>query len=306
MNMGIDVVTGAFGYIGKYVTERLLESGRIIRTLTNHPNRPHTFGERVLPLPYNFERPDKLAESLQGAETLYNTYWVRFSYGTHTHQKAIENSRTLFQAAKKAGVQRIVHVSIANPSIDSPLAYYSGKARVEEALRETGVPYAIFRPSVVFGKEDILINNIAWMVRHFPVFAIPGNGQYELQPTYVEDLADAMVAAGQSKDNQVVNALGPEKYRFNDLVRLIAQHVGKPTRLLHLPATVTYGLTSLLGRWLGDIVLTKEEIQGLIDNLLTSPEPTLGQTPLSGWIEKNKEVLGVTYRSELKTHFGRI
>ena len=227
MNTGNDVVTGAFSYTGHYIAQRLLASGRQIRTLTGHPDRPHPFGNALATHPYNFEHPDQLAASLEGAQTLYNTYWVRYPYGALTYDKAVENSRILFQAAKKAGVERIVHVSIANPSKTSLLPYYSGKARVEEALLETGISYAIFRPTVVFGKEDILINNIAWMARHFPVFVVPGDGQYGLQPIYVEDMADAMVLAGQRRQNEIHDAVGPEIFTFDALIELIGKTLNK-------------------------------------------------------------------------------
>jgi uncharacterized protein YbjT (DUF2867 family) len=303
VGMGIDVITGAFSYTGQYVARRLLAANRLVRTLTGHPHRPHPFGDKIIALPYDFSEPDHLAKHLEGAETLYSTYWVRFPYGSLTFEKAVENSRILFQAAKKAGVRRIVHVSIANPSKTSPLKYYSGKAEVEEALLKTGISCAIFRPTVIFGKEDILINNIAWMVRHFPVFAVPGDGRYRLQPVYVEDFADALVAAGQTLENQIVNAVGPEVFSFDELVGLIARVLGKTPRLMHVPLALAYAATSFLGKFLGDVVLTKQEIQGLMAGLLVAEGPALGKTRLSGWIRENKSALGVSYRSEVKTHF---
>lgn len=277
--------------------------GRNVRTLTGHPDRTHSFGPRVTAYPYHFDHPDRLAETLQGAETLYNTYWIRYPYGGMTYEKAVENSRTLFQTAQKAGVRRIVHVSIANPSPTSPLAYYSGKAQVEEALIGTGLSYAIFRSTVIFGKEDILIHNIAWMVRHFPVFAVPGDGRYELRPIYVEDLADAMVQAGQTGQNTVQDAVGPESYTFNDLILLIAKSLRKNTRLTHFPPELVYALTAVMGRFVGDVILTREEIDGLLHNLLASQAPALGHTCLSAWIQENAAQLGVSYASEIKRHF---
>ena len=128
------VITGAFSYTGKYATRILLSRGYQICTLTYHPERPNGFGDRVTAFPYNFDRPDELRRSLEGASTLINTYWVRFPHGGSTFETAVLNSRTLIQAAKDAGVRRIVHVSIANPSNDSPLGYYKGKAQVEQAV----------------------------------------------------------------------------------------------------------------------------------------------------------------------------
>ncbi|HYG57273.1 MAG TPA: NAD(P)H-binding protein, partial [Symbiobacteriaceae bacterium] len=200
----LHVVTGAFSYTGKYITRRLLDRSIQVRTLTGHPNRPNPFGQAVEAVPYAFDQPARLVESLRGASTLYNTYWVRFPYGDASYEQAVRNTETLFRAAREAGVRRVVHVSIANADPASPLPYYAGKGRLEEALASSGLSYAILRPTVVFGREDILINNIAWLLRRFPIFGVPGSGDYGIQPIYVEDLADLAVAAAGRKENMAL------------------------------------------------------------------------------------------------------
>ena len=192
----VDVVTGAFGYTGKYITGRLLESGRGVKTLTGHPDRPNPFGDRVNVASFHFKDPRRLAEHLRGATTLYNTYWVRFPRGDVTFDRAVANSETLIRAASDAGVRRVVHVSITNPSKDSPFDYFRGKARVEEMIRDSGLSFSIVRPTVIFGREDILINNIAYILRRLPVFGIPGSGSYRLRPVAVEDVAEICVSSG--------------------------------------------------------------------------------------------------------------
>ena len=135
-----DLVTGAFGYSGSRIAELLIDSGREVRTLTHHPDREHPLRASVQASPYRFDDATALARSLEGVTTLYNTYWVRFERGRTTFDEAVANSRALFRAARRARVARIVHVSIASPSIDSPLPYYRGKALVEQALAAAGVP----------------------------------------------------------------------------------------------------------------------------------------------------------------------
>ena len=192
----LHVVTGAFGYSGRYIAQRLLDCGHRVRTLTNSMDRENAFQGRVEAMPYHFDAPDRLTESLRGVAVLYNTYWVRFNHRTFTHAQAVRNTQTLFEAAKRAGVGRIVHVSITNPSEDSQLEYFHGKAVLERSLRESGIPHTILRPTVLFGKEDILVNNIAWTLRRLPVFGVFGDGQYRLQPIYVDDLAKLAVEQG--------------------------------------------------------------------------------------------------------------
>ena len=299
-----DVVTGAFGYTGKYITWRLLAAGRGVRTLTGHPHRPDPFGGRVQVAALDFRDPAGLVESLRGASVLYNSYWVRFSHGRVTFDGAVENSKILIQAAKDARVRKIVHISIANPSIDSHLPYYAGKAHVEQAIVDSGLPYSILRPIVIFGREDILINNIAWFVRHFPVFAIPGSGEYGIQPVFVEDVADLAVNAGRADGNLVLDAAGPEIFSFNELVRRIASSVGSKTKIVHIPPSFVRPMLRLLEPFIGDVILTREEIDGLLENLLVSRQTPTGTTRLSDWLLRNASTVGEAYASELKRHYG--
>jgi len=300
---GTIVITGAFSYTGKYATRLLLDRGHQVRTLTNHPCRENPFGAQVQVFPYNFDRPHKLAASLRGASTLTNTYWVRFPHRSSNYETAVQNTVALINAAKDAGVNRIVHVSIANPSPQSSLGYYRGKARLESVIRDSGLSYAILRPTVIFGREDILINNIAWFVRRFPVFGIPGDGRYCVQPIYVEDMADLIVDAVEREDSYVVDAIGPEIFTFQELLRLIGAKLGRPVSEIHLPIVLVYLVTRITGWFVDDVILTWEEYKGLVGGLLVSDKPPSGKTRLSEWLSENRDHVGVRYTSELARHF---
>ena len=297
------VITGALSYTGKYTTRLLLGRGFRVSTLTYHPERENPFGESVQVFPYNFDHPDQLRESLRGASALINTYWVRFPHGESTFETAVQNTRTLIAAARDAGVKRIVHVSIANPSVQSPLGYYKGKAQLERAVIDSGLSYAILRPTVIFGLEDILINNIAWFVRRFPVFGIPGDGSYRIRPIYVEDMAQLIADAVDQQGNIVLDAVGPEAFSFEELVRLIAAQVGRSVRLVHLPMPLAYVSTLVTGWFVRDVVLTWEEYKGLMANLLAPEGPSSGETRLSQWLASNSQYVGSQYASEVARHF---
>ena len=299
----LDVVTGAFGYTGKYITRELLARGRRVRTLTGHPDRPNPFGVEIELFPYAFDDPPRLVDALRGADVLYNTYWIRFPKGERTFERAVEHTRILFRAAKEAGVRRVVHVSITNPSEDSPLPYFRGKALCEQALKETGLSYAILRPTVIYGREDILINNIAWFLRRFPIFGIPGDGQYRVQPIYVEDMARQAVALGAREDNAVVDAVGPETFTFDALVRLLRDAVGSRALMVHLPPRMAWAVAQVVGWLVGDVILTWDEVQGLMANLLVSEGPPTGETRFSEWIRENVAWLGRRYASEIARHY---
>ena len=295
----VTVVTGAFGYSGKYITRRLLAAGCRVRTLTNSPQRQHAFGDAVEVYPYNFDQPDALARSLRGADVLINTYWVRFDHADFTHSQAVANTLRLFEAARRAGVRRIVHVSITNPSEDSPLEYFRGKAVLERALRESGISYAVLRPTVLFGEQDILINNIAWLLRHMPAFGVFGSGQYRLQPIFVDDLASLAVGQGSSRDSVVINAIGPETFTFRSLVENIGQAIGRVRPIVSIPPSIGYGVGWVLGQLLGDVVITKPEIEGLMADLLFVNAPPAGTTLLSTWARDHSSTLGIHYSSEM-------
>lgn len=295
----LHVVTGAFGYSGKYVARRLLDAGVEVHTLTNSPDRENPFGGRIKAYRYHFDDHERLVDSLRGASVLYNTYWVRFNHATFKHAVAVENTLKLFDAARDAGVQRVVHVSITNPSEDSPLEYFSGKARLERALIESGLSHAILRPTVLFGKEDILINNIAWLLRKFPVFGVFGDGEYRLQPIYVDDLAGLAVREGGETENRVIDAIGPETFTYRDLVRQVGRIIGKPRPIVSVPPAVGYLVGSVLGKLVGDVMITREEIEGLMADLLHTNSPPAGETKLTDWAQAHADVLGQRYASEL-------
>ena len=299
------LVTGAFSYTGKYIARRLLDAGVSVRTLTGHPDRADPFGGRVEVAPLDFSDGDGLRRSMKGAKVLYNTYWVRFARGETTFERAVENSRSLFDAARDAGVGRIVHVSITNASSGSRLPYFSGKGRVEEALKGLGVPYAIVRPTLVFGAEDVLLNNMAWAIRRFPLFPIVGSGDYLVRPVYVDDLAALAVAAGSQAEDTVTDAVGPETFTFEALLYLLASAVGSHCRFIHASPTVSLVLTGLVGVLIRDVVLTRDEVDGLSASLLTSDGPPTGTTSLSAWLDENGDALGHRYVSELRRNFRR-
>ncbi len=302
----IHVVTGAFGYSGRYIAQRLLDAGKRVRTLTNSPNRRNPFAGSVEAHPYNFDRPEELARSLAGAAVLYNTYWVRFDYPGFTHSQAVENTLALFNAAVRAGVGKVVHVSITNPSLDSDLPYFRGKAQLEAALRKSGLRSAILRPTVLFGKEDILINNIAWLLRRFPVFGVFGDGRYRLQPIYVDDLAELAVLHGELEGDSLVDAVGPEIFTYRGLVRTIGAAIGKRRPIIGIPPALGLAIGSLVGSVLGDVVITREEMAGLMQELLVTSSAPAGKTRLTDWMVRNADALGRSYSSELTRRHNRV
>lgn len=303
--MPLDCVTGAFGFSGRFIARRLIERGRAVRTLTDHPDPASPLAAGLDVRPYSFHDRTRLVRDLEGVETLYNTYWVRFERGDRTYERAVGNTRLLFAAAREAGVERVVQVSIANPELAPDLPYYRGKARIERDLERSGLGFAVVRPTVLFGDEGILIHNIAWLLRHLPLFGVVGGGDYRLQPVHVDDLARLCVERGESGPDGVCDAAGPEILRFAELVEHIRGAVGSRARILHLPQVLGLAAARGLGLLLRDVLITRDELVGLQRELLVSREPPAGRIRLGDWIDRHADSLGARYRSEIARHFAR-
>ncbi len=302
---GLDVVTGAFSYSGASLARALLQDGRRVRTMTGHPGRAPG-GSAIDVHPLDFDDPLGLVASLSGATTLYNTYWVRFPHGAVDHERAVANSRALFHAAQRAGIQRIVHMSITHPSGDSPFPYFRGKALVERALAECDLSYAIVRPAILFGGDGVLVNNIAWLLRRLPVFAIGGRGDYRIRAIHVDDLAQLCLAKASETHDSVTDAVGPERPTFTELVGALKDAVRSRARLVHVPGVCMPALSRVLGLALHDVLLTTEEYRAMAAGLADTDGPSTGSTALSVWLAEHGETLGLHYANELARHFDAV
>jgi uncharacterized protein YbjT (DUF2867 family) len=295
----LNVVTGAFGYSGASIARALIASGIRVRTLTNHPRTDHPLAKQIEVSPFDFDRPDELTRSLEGATVVFNNYWIRFPYKGLDFDQATSNLRTLIDAAKRAGVRRFVHVSITGANAASPLPYFGGKGIIEDYLARSGLSYAILRPAEIFGPGEILLNNIAWLLRRVPLFAIPGDGNYGIQPVLVDDLANLAIEAARVSTNLAIDAVGPETFTFNEIVALIAREVGSKAWIIHVPPMVTFACGWVVGRLMNDVTITQNEVRGLMANLLVSSAPPTAPTRFSEWLHRHADTFGVQYASEI-------
>lgn len=297
-------ITGVLGYSGRYIAREAVKQGWRVIGLTNSAGRlPKAEGWELRQMPWSTQE-----EVLSDVDVLVNTYWVRFSYagGRHaafSHEEAVRNTKALFSAAQRSGVRRIVHTSITGPDAASPLPYFRGKAELETALEATGIPHSILRPAVLFGdspQESILINNMAWSLRHLPAVATFGWGNYQLRPLHVQDFAEAVLnEAEQTPQHRIIQAIGQETYTFRGLWKLLAEAMGIRRLILPVPSGIGYAATSVLGYFMNDIMLTRDEISGLCENRLAVPGSGIGIRPLSQWVRQHADALGRTYESEL-------
>lgn len=299
----MDAVTGAFGFIGRYITRDLLDSGGQVRTVTTHPDKPNPFGDVVSAFPFNFDQPSLLRQALVGCDVLYNTYWIRFDHGSQSFENTAANTKILVDAAKDAGVKRIVHISVTNILENDHLPYFRGKAIQEQIVRESGLPFSIVSPTLVYGSEDILVNNIAWTVRKFPLVPVFGDGKYRVQPIFVEDLAKIAVKSSTVDDSTELDAIGPETFTYEEFIRLIKSATGGRARLFHITPWLGIALGRIIGLAKRDVLLTRDELVGLMESRLCSDQTPNGTTRFSEWVMANGDSIGLRHVSELDRHF---
>jgi uncharacterized protein YbjT (DUF2867 family) len=299
----VDAVTGAFSYTGAVVARELLARGRPVRTLVRSPAPAgHPLAGAVETAPFDLDDQASLERALAGVEVLHNTFWIRFPHGRFTFEWAIAASARLFRAAAAAGVERIVHISVTRPALDSPYAYFRGKAAVDELALAGPLPATVVRPSLVFGgRQEILVNNIAWFLRRLPVFGIPRR-ECRVQPVHVDDVARIAV---DERTPGVVDAVGPETLTYRELVEHVGVAVGSRARVVPLPEAAVAAFGRAAGVALRDTVVTREELGALAASLLTSDAPPRGTARLSDWVADQRDWLGREYHSELDRHWRR-
>ena len=302
-NGAVNVVTGVFSYTGGYIARELLARGERVRTLSRRPEPGHPLAAEVALGTLQFDDEAALARDLEGAVTLYNTYWIRFPRGAVTWEDVVGNTRVLLRAARAAGVTRVVQFSVANASETSPYGYFRAKARAERALRESGISYAVVRPTLIFGRGEFLLENIAWALRRFPFFLVPGGEGFRVQPVSATEVARLAVELAGRRDDVVADAAGPVVYTLSELVGAVRGAVGATSRLVRCPAGLVLAAARLGELALGDVLVTREELGALRSNLLTSNAPAVGTAHLEDWLAAEAERLGRAFASERRRNW---
>jgi uncharacterized protein YbjT (DUF2867 family) len=298
----VDAVTGAFSYSGASIAAELQRRGRRVRTLTGHPERASSFQTTIDVRPLPFDDASALRLCLDGVDTLYNTYWVRMPRHGTTFAAARRNTFALFDAARGAGVRRIVHVSITHPDLHSPYPYFREKAIIEKRLAEVGVSHAVVRPAFFFGRDGVLINNVAWLLRHLPVVPVPGGGHYWMRGIHVDDLALLCADLGAGAAHVTVDAVGPERLTFRRLVECVRDHVAPRTPVVSAPSSAVLPLLDAISVVLRDPLLTRDEYRALAAGLADSTAPATGKTRFTEWVAANAHDLGRRYANDRRRH----
>ena len=237
-------ITGATSYTGRYLSEAFLSKSPASTVLNlssrKTPIASHNLTNATLSqmtqAPLLFSDPAALTKSLEGADALVCTYWIRFEADGDTHAKAADRVKLLFTCAADAGVKKIVFSSHTRTSLDSPFSYIRSKAVAEQSLRELSasrsVNYSIVRPCGIFGDtpaESILMNNASYLLRRTPAFLCAGSGTDTFQPVHVRDMASLiheLAVDGVATSGEELDACGPDRPGAVELFRRLARASG--------------------------------------------------------------------------------
>lgn len=296
-------VTGAFGFTGRAIARELVDQGRDVITLTRRIDRSDPLARSIKVASLDFGRPADLASALDGVDTLFNTFWIRFPHGTESFERAIAETGVLLGAARQAGVRRILHVSVVGADKSGPTPYVRAKAVVEEMVKAGGLEWSIVRPTLTFGPNDILINNMAWALRRLPVYGVPGSGRYPIQPVHVDDVARICIEMADGEAGRTVDAAGPMVMPFRRMVEIVRSAIGSRSIMVPMPAIAVLLAARGLGVVVRDVVLTHDEIVELSTGYLTSTQPPLGRIEFGDWVSSNADVLGRRWSSELARNY---
>jgi uncharacterized protein YbjT (DUF2867 family) len=296
-------VTGAFGFTGRAIARQLVDKGLDVVTLTRRVDHSDPLARSIEAVGLDFGRPADLTAALEGVTTLFNTYWIRFPRGAESFERAVAETAVLIGAARQAGVRRIVHISVVGAAYEAPTPYVRAKAVVEDIVRSSGLEWSIVRPTLTYGPNDILVNNMAWALRRLPIYGLPGAGTYTIQPVHVDDVARICLELSDGEAGRTVDAAGPDILPFRVMVETVRSAVGSRSIVIPMPGWAVLTAGRLLGVIVRDVVLTPNEIEELTTSFLTSSEPPLGRIRFSEWVAANAGGLGRAWSSELARNY---
>lgn len=279
-------IAGGSGFIGRAIARRLARVPEVrVRVMSRSPER----AKQRLELPgAEFVRgevtePDSLTEALKGADTVVSA--VQFEgYPVENPKRGLTFERVdyggtvaLLEAAKSAGARQFVYISGAAADERSAHPGFRAKGRAERAIRESGLVFTIFRPSLVYGPEDQVLNTFAKALRFAPVFAVPGTGLQKVQPVLVDDIAECVaLAIGGEGHNGIFEIGGPDLMTFDEMMWIVMDVSGRRRPIIHIPERVMRGIAGILEK-LPKPLLSRDAVTFVVADNATDIKPLVAE-----------------------------
>ena len=260
-------VIGGTGFVGKTIVRKLLEAGKSVQVLyRGEPDHPFVRDLRLTWIRGEIRSVESLCRGMEGAEAVIHLAGRLVEPGDDTFEKVhVDGTRNILEAAQRSGVRRLLYMSALGAGPASASRYHRTKWQAEEAVCASPLNATIFRPSLIFGREDVSFNLLAKVISYSPLVPVLGRGQNRLQPVWVEDVADCFIRSldETASCGKRYSLCGPRSYTFNELTDLILQ-IKKATRLkLHIPIALLKGLSFLAEQLFPRPPLTRDQLKML-------------------------------------------
>ena len=305
------LVTGATGFLGRQVVRQLLDHNYQVRCLVRSPGRERIFPPDSVDVYYgDITDADALASACQGIEQVIHLVAIIREGRGNTFDSINRGGVENMVAAAKAGgsVKQFIQVSAVGAANDPSFPYLFSKWQGEQVVVNSGLPYTILRPSIIFGAGDEFLNSLASLVRLFPLVPVIASGRNRLQPIAVEDVAQCVVRSVGRGDllNRAVDIGGPEQLRYNEIVGIVAGEMGKSRLRIHIPVWLMWPGAALMEKTMARPPITREMLRMIrVRNVAERGvvEETFGFTPqlMKGNIDF---VNSVSFGDALKMNLG--
>jgi uncharacterized protein YbjT (DUF2867 family) len=245
-------ITGATGFVGTHLTSRLESEGHELVLIARRSRNSARL------LVSDLSNTGELCEQFTGCKAIAHCAGINREIGEQTFARVhIEGTRNVVEAAKAAGVEKIVLMSFlrARPDCGSP--YHESKWEAEELVRNSGLDYTILKAGVVYGRGDHMLDHLSHALHTFPVFGLVGMKEKSIRPLAIEDLVHVMRASliDRRMKRQTVAVVGPEEIYLSEAVRRVAEVVGKQPLMFPLPVVCHLSMASFF-EWTMKVPLT--------------------------------------------------
>lgn len=286
------LITGCTGFVGSALIRRLIRDGRSpdsIRGLVRHPGttKDPAFPKEIELVRGDVNDPKSIAAAMEGVTQLIHLVGILVETGLQTFQRIhVEGTRHVVHAAKQAKVKQLIAVTALGTRPNATSHYHQTKWQAEEIIRNSGLSYTIFRPSVIFGPLDNFTNQLATITRYSPIVPILGKGTNRTQPVWIDDFIHCLAQTINQAEqlNETLSIAGPKPLSFKEMMDIIIEVMGKRRITLSIPFALLSSQAWFLERVMPKPPITVDQmIMAKEDNILTEPFPweRFGITPCS-------------------------
>lgn len=258
------LLTGATGFVGSHILKRLIDQHIKVRCIVRSISNARILDSKGIDV-HKGDVTDmaSLNGSCKGVDTVIHLVGIiREGKGITFEKVHYQGTANILEESKKSGVRKFIHMSALGTRVDAVSRYHKTKWQAEEVVKNSGIDYTIFRPSIICGPEDEFVNMFAKMMRRSPVIPVIGSGNHKMQPIYVEDVVSSFLKTVDNDKTigKIYELGGPDALTFNDILKTIADVIGRNIMLLHIPTGIMRPVAWLMEQTLHSPHVTREQL----------------------------------------------